>query len=59
MHANFQGSSIKTEDFFRSDRVTVWPRDRVTEWVSQIRVSRAGFSFGSQLKKEHISSTKF
>ena len=38
MYANFQGSSFKTEDFFRS------------VWVSQIRIPRAGFSFGSQLK---------
>ena len=31
MHANFQGSSIKTEDFFWSDRVTALLSDRVSE----------------------------
>ena len=43
MHANFQGSSIKTEGLCRSVCVCV------CVCVSQIRIPRAGFSFRSQL----------
>ena len=53
MYANFQGSSFKTEDFFRSVYVCKF----ICVWVSQNRIPRAGFSFGSQLKTYHSIST--